>query len=213
MKRARTAIGFFLAMVVIFPFRANAAKGFYSSSGIGVEDLGVSGPLTKYITTPGVGGALELVDLGYGIDRSWAVGFKLGAGVQGAKAHTDWASGGSEDLGYLGIYGRYNFDRDQRFVPYIDAGIGTYLFEEMFGKKSETDTANIGLNIDVGGNYFVGSKKRWFIGPEISYQYADLNSKAQVDIPDSNTSTINVGKGYNVNMILVLFKIGCQWKK
>ena len=133
MNRVGFAIVFSLAMVVIFPFRAEAAQGFYLSDGI--VGLGVPGV---------IGIAANSLDLGYGINNNWGAGLK------------------QEDLIIIDtFYGRYNFDRGQRFVPYVDAGISSILLSAW------------GFNVDLGGNYYLGEKKRWFIGGGISYSYID----------------------------------------
>jgi outer membrane protein W len=208
MKFPKVMVLVLLSFLAALPMRLDAAKGFYVSTGTGASFPVMSGDFIKD-ANPQDGDALE-IDLGYGFDKNWALGFKWGLG-EGPADENYLGNSASWQQFYTGIYGRYSFDKDQKFVPYIDAGIGSYFFDansddlDLF-----TDNEAVGFNIDVGGNYFIGRSGRLYIGPELSYHYAYFNTQAKVE-PDYYRD-FRIDFKDNTGMILLLLKIGYQWK-
>jgi len=200
----------FLAMAIMFPNGAKAAKGFYISAGAGLGIPAMSGDFNRD-AKPAIGDALELLDVGYGFDKNWAVGLDWGAAAGGADEdflgkNAIWGQG------YMGLYGRYNFDKGQQFVPYVDLGVGDYVFDAVSDDLSlVTDNSGLGIKIGVGANYFIGRSQRFYVAPEISYHYVTYNTEAKVDPKHYHDFKIDFDD--NASMVLVLIKIGYQWKQ
>ena len=208
MKVSKIAVIFVFSFLAVLPLRLDAAKGFYLSGGLGVSFPTMSGDFMDK-ANPQSGAAAEL-DLGYGIDKNWAIGLKLGDG-DGSADENYLGNNALWDVSYIGIYGRYSFDKDQRFVPYVDLGVGSHIFEATSDDLVlTTDNAALGFNVDVGGNYYLGQKQRWYIGPELSYHYSYFNTKAEVN-PD-HSPDFKVDFRNNTSMILLMFKFGYQWR-
>jgi len=200
----------FLAMVLLAPLGANAAKGFYISTGAGLGIPAMSGDFSRD-AKPTIGDALELLDIGYGFNKNWALGLDWGAAAGGADEdflgkNATWGQG------YMGLYGRYNFDKGQQFVPYVDLGVGDYVFDVNSDDLTlATDNAGLGIKIGVGANYFIGKSQRFYVAPELSYHYVTYNTEAKVNPKHYNDFKIDFND--NASMFLVLIKIGYQWKQ
>jgi hypothetical protein len=191
----------------LVPLSAMAAKGFYISGGLGFSFPSMSGEfMDEY--NPGAGNVMELLNLGYGFTDRFAVGIMYGAAA--GLLDDDFDEEATWGQGYLGITSRYSFDKKQQFVPYIELGVGSYLFMAMGDEiEMETETMTTGLRASVGANYYIGDKQRFFIAPELSYHAVDYDCDADIE----NDVEYSVEFDENASMFTILFKVGYHWKK
>jgi hypothetical protein len=208
MKKKTLVFLALLALVMgLLPLSSQAAEGFYVSTGIGFSFPAMSGDfMDEY--NPGSGSALELLDMGYGFTDKFSVGLVYGSAAGGLD--NDFDDEAAWGQGYLGLTARYSFEKDQKFVPYIDLGLGSYLFMAM-GDDIElvTDSMTNGLRAALGGRYYMGEKQRFFIAPEVSYHYVEYNCDAEIE----NDVDYSIEFDEDASMANVLFKVGYQWKK
>jgi hypothetical protein len=139
------------AMVAAAPGMARAASGFYIGTGIGAAVQGFGGDVTDINPDSGIND--EIIHLGYNFTDQWGVGLQWGAAVGNAGdfigSNTSWGQG------YFTFSGRYSFDRGRQFVPYVEAGLGDYVFLISGDDGDFTSDPALGYRIAVGGQYYM----------------------------------------------------------
>lgn len=195
----------------ILPMSAPAVEGFYLGAGLGLSVPAMSGDLMDDLN-PGAGDAIEFLNLGYGFTKNFSVGLAYGAAAGGAS--DDFGDNATWGEGYLGLNARWNFDEGRDFVPYVELGLGSYLFMVLSDDlELTTDAMAPGLKLGVGGHWYFGSKKCWYLEPEISYHYVDYSTDATIEFADDDFDDVEIDFDENASMVLVLVRVGYHWKK
>ena len=176
MKKA----GLVLAMTLILTPGLAAGpgnSGFYLGAGLGgaIPNHDEDSPALMMDAETGAG--LE-VHLGYNFTDN------LGFGVQAGGAFGEAV----EDWGWLQSYavlsGRFSLPLTEKFVPYVEIGLGPYVLWYLEG-DSTGPTDSIIADPVLGFRFALGTSfyfRRFYIGPEISYhvaRYTDWSYKPE----------------------------------
>jgi hypothetical protein len=197
------------ALVAVLPGMARAARGFYIGTGVGAAVQNFSGDVTDINPDSGLND--ELIHLGYNFTDQWGIGLQTGIAYGNADnilgTNTGW------DQVYTTFSGRYSFDHGQQFVPYVEAGLGDYVFLISGDHGDFNSDPALGYRIAVGGQYYVG---RFYLSPEINYHFVkydqgDFNLSRHVfpGYPKDFTSDFNT-RG---DMLVIQLKVGYHWRQ
>jgi len=206
-----------LMTVLLVPTSSKAAKGFLLGLGVGAgipsDSNGIGGTDVKT-------GVASYLDIGYGFNKYFTAGGYFGSG-EGTQKSYDTSITWYQP--YFGAYGRFTLPVGDSLEPYANIGLGAYMFSAAGGdivmySKSPT----FGLKFGGGLNWFLGKDKKWFIGPELAYQYVPYDQNFRVAYSGVSKDQLQHA-GYpgsfdikmkdNANVFEVLFKFGYQWKK
>lgn len=201
---------------MLVPTGSKAAKGWLLSGALGAGIPSDSGKIGSDVET----GFAEYLDIGYGFNKYITVGGYFGSDMGKMKAsgadNVTWVQP------YLGIYGRGTLPVGDSLEPYVDLGLGGYMFSAagndlIMYSKSPT----FGLKLGGGLNWFLGKDKKWFIGPEIAYHWVNYDQDFRVvssgTLKDyyqhlGMSDSFDVKVDGDANVFEVLFKFGYQWK-
>ena len=197
------------ALAAVLPGMARAARGFYIGTGIGGAVQQFSGDVTD--ASPDSGLNEELIHLGYNFTDQWGVGLQWGAAAGPAGDflgdNTVWGQG------YNTVSGRYSFDSGQEFVPYIEAGLGNYVFLISGDHGDFTSDPALGYRLAVGGQLYMG---RFYISPELSYHFVRY-SRGEFDL--SRPLFLGYPKNFDSDfdtrgdMLVIQLKVGYHWRQ
>jgi hypothetical protein len=190
-----------LITALLVPAKSVAADGFLLGLGVGA---GIPTGDFKDAKT----GFASYLDVGYGFNKYVTVG-----GYFGSDNGTEKDSGTSITWyqPYFGAYGRFTIPVGESLEPYVNVGLGAYLFSASGGDLTVySKSPTLGFKFGGGLNWFLGKSKKWFIGPEIAYQYVPYDQNFKVDFDGYKTE----GKvNDNLSVIELMVKFGYQWKK
>ncbi|HUT54356.1 MAG TPA: outer membrane beta-barrel protein [bacterium] len=198
-----------VALVVVLPGMARAARGFYLGAGMGAAVPGFGGDVTDI--SPDSGLNAELIHLGYNFTDQWGIGLQWGAAAGTADDFlgddTVWSQG------YYTLSGRYSFDQGQQFVPYIEAGFGDYVFMITGDGGDFASDPELGCRIAVGGQFYLG---RFYLSPEISYHVVSYD-QGEFDLakPLFQGYPKNFDSDFHTrgDVLIIQLKVGYHWRQ
>lgn len=197
------------ALVFLLPGLGLAARGFYIGTGLGGAIPGMSGDVSDI--NPNSGLNSELIHLGYNFTDQWGIGVQYGAAAGRADDFlgddTAWGQG------YYTVSGRYSFDAGNPFVPYIEAGLGDYLFLIMGDDGEFFSDPALGWRLAVGGQYYLG---KFYLSPELSYHFVNYNKgEFDLDHPLFLGYPKNFDSDFHTrgDMLVLQLKVGYHWRR
>jgi len=207
------------ALLLSLAGSAQAAKGFYVGTGIGmafpdIDNQTYEGPNDAMTINweweaepdPSNALSLELLHFGYNFTDRWGFGVQYGA-IAGEEQELEEEYG----VGYLCLSGRYSHDTGEAFVPYIEAGLGSYAY--MIDESDiELVTNGGGFRFALGGQYYIDNI---YISPELSYHTANLvDGEMELDVGDPAVDgEYDLDENFNVGFFQILLKVGYHWRK
>lgn len=120
---------------------------------------------------------------GYFIRDGWEVGTQIGAADFGGVDRLD-----------VGVFTEYNFNRDERWVPYVGAaiGLGSVSFDDEFDASTDLDDGDGAVfDIEVGVKWFV--RPYMAISTAINFQLATDDIFATDDAIEDNLTSFQIG--------------------
>ncbi len=192
--------GFVLAIVLMLTPALAAAPGnagFYVGTGIGGAIPRHEGDLAELIEAEN-GLGWELLHLGYNFTDNFGMGLQWGAAAGPAESDILWGQG------YLVLSGRFSHVVNERFVPYLEIGLGPYLFMYLEENPEDEIVSDpvLGFRFALGASFYFG---RFYIGPELSYhvaRYSDWSYR-----PEEGGS-FDFESDETGDMLLILLKFG-----
>ena len=197
--------GLVLAMaLVLTPGLASVPGnvGFYLGTGLGGAIPNHDGDRAESMETE-TGLGWELLHLGYNFTDNFGIGVQFGAAAGPADWDYSWGQG------YLVLSGRYSHPLNERFVPYVEIGLGPYLFmylDEIEDEEIVSDPV-LGFRFALGTSFYFG---RFYIGPEISYhvaRYTDWTYKPE------DGGSFGFESDETGDMFLILLKLGYHFRR
>ena len=148
-----------------------AAKGLRIGTGFGPGIPVLSGGVADECQ-PQSGLAFNVIDWGYGFTDAFSINSKI-IGIVGS---TD-EGGVNWGFGELAFDARYAFMTNKALNPFVMLGFGI----SSFSLEHEDDwrifsNPVVGLDLGVGYEYYLGSKKRWSLGGQLYYHLASYRS-------------------------------------
>jgi Outer membrane protein beta-barrel domain len=197
-----------LMVLSVIPVQANAAKGFYLGTGLGLALPNQSGDVIDEVD-PESGISSELIHLGYNFSDTWGLGFQWGSAA--GLCDDQFGDDSTWGQGYMDLSGRYTFDNgqdDNTFIPYLEAGYGTYVYLVDGDDAELVSDGTIGYRLAVGGQYYLSN---WYIAPELSYHFVNYDGEAEIDIDNGFDGDIDFEE--DADMLMFLIKFGYHWRK
>jgi hypothetical protein len=215
-KAFRALVSAAVLVALLFPAGSKAAKGVLLGVGLGAGVPYVDKEIGGDFKT----GFDGYVDVGYGFNKYLQAGIYLGSS-EGEQRSYDYNVPWVQP--YFGLYGRFTYPVGDSFEPYVDVGLGGYMFSasgDNLYMYSENPT--LGFKFGGGLNWYFGKDKRWFIGPEVAYQLVPYNERFKVVFTDAlkdqlraagYPTDISVDINGQANILELMVKFGYQWKK
>jgi len=198
------AVAGVFVLAFLLPVLSSANMGFYIGTGIGYDFPNQSGDVMDELE-PENGVGLELIHLGYNFNDNLGIGLQYGAGAGTAEDilgdDTTWGQG------YLTFSGRYTFADMEPVTPYVELGLGNYLYMIDGDDGDLTSDPVVGGRLAVGGSYYLGN---FYIGPELSYHFAGYED-AELDSDRYGEGDVDFEE--TGDMLMLLVKVGYHWRQ
>ncbi|MFO8057655.1 MAG: outer membrane beta-barrel protein [bacterium] len=189
---------------VLLPALSSANIGFYLGTGIGYAFPDQRGDWIDELE-PRTGYDLEFIHLGYNFTDNWGVSMHYGVGAGVAEdilgEDTVW---GQE---YLTFSGRYTFAGIAPFTPYLEAGLGNYVYVVRAEEGGITSDPAIGVRLALGANYYIGN---FYLAPELSWHMAEYE-QAELDHEYFGKGDFEFEEAGD--MLVLLFKVGYHFRQ